>query len=113
MNKVSQRKLRHRRIRAKVVGTAKRPRLNVFRSLNHIYAQLIDDEQGKTLAQASSHELKTQGNKSKIAEEVGNLVATKALKLGISHAVFDRAGYKYHGRIKSLAEAVRAAGVKL
>ena len=113
MNKVSQRKLRHRRVRARIIGTAKRPRLNVFRSLNHIYAQLIDDEQGKTLAQASSSEVTVKGNKSKIAEEVGKLTATKALKLGISHAVFDRGGYKYHGRVKSLAEAVRAAGVKL
>jgi large subunit ribosomal protein L18 len=107
-----QRQLRHGRVRAKISGTTDRPRLSVFRSLNHIYAQLIDDESGKTLVAASSKEVKQKAKKSDLAGMVGKLAAEKALKAGISQAVFDRGGYKYHGRIKSLAEAARAAGLK-
>ena len=109
----AQRKLRHRRVRAKVAGKASKPRLNVFRSNAHIYVQLIDDETGKTLAAASSHEIKSKGKKSDLAAAVGKLAAEKALKAGINEAVFDRGGYQYHGRIKSLAEAAREAGLKI
>lgn len=106
------RKLRQRRVRAKVSGTEAKPRLNVFRSLSHIYVQLIDDESGKTLASASSTELKAKAKKSEIAAQVGKLAAEKAQALGIKKVVFDRAGYQYHGRVKELAEAARAAGLE-
>jgi large subunit ribosomal protein L18 len=109
----AQRKLRHNRVRAKVSGTNQKPRLNVFRSNTHIYAQLIDDETGTTLASASSHEIKSKGKKADLASAVGKLAAQKALKAGIKEAVFDRGGYQYHGRIKNLAEAAREAGLKI
>lgn len=107
-----QRKMRQKRVRAKVIGSQAKPRLNVFRSLSHIYVQLIDDEAGKTLAAASSAEIKTKGKKSEVAAAVGKLAAEKALKLGIKKVVFDRAGYQYHGRVKQLADAARAAGLE-
>ncbi len=102
----------HDRIRQKVEGTANRPRLNVYRSLNHIYAQVIDDSRGVTLASASTvtAKLKAGGNVS-AAAEVGKLVAERAKEAGIVKVVFDRGGYLYHGRIKALAEAARAAGL--
>jgi len=112
MNKRQQRKLRHGRVRAKVSGTAQKPRLNVFRSLSHIYAQLIDDVDGKTLAAASSKELKAGGKKTEMAMEVGKLAAKKALALGIKEVVFDRGGYQYQGRIKQLADGARAGGLE-
>jgi large subunit ribosomal protein L18 len=112
MNKRQQRKLRHNRIRAKVTGTVKAPRMNVFRSLSHIYVQFIDDESGKTLAAASTTELKSKGTKKILAAEVGKLAATKAQAAGIKKVVFDRGGYQYHGRVKELAEAARAAGLE-
>lgn len=111
------RKKRHLRIRKKVFGTAERPRLNVFRSLKHIYAQIIDDERGVTLVSASTlspelrGELKTGGNV-EAAAAVGRLVAQKALERGIKKVVFDRGGYLYHGRVKALAEAAREAGLE-
>ena len=111
-NRRSQRQLRHHRVRAKVMGTSQKPRLNVFRSLSHIYVQLIDDETGRTLAAASSTEVKTKGKKSEVAAMVGKLVAQKALAAGIKKVVFDRGGYQYHGRVKQLAEAARAAGLE-
>src|SRR6185503_9028474 len=111
-DKRAQRKLRHNRVRAKALGTALKPRMNVFRSTTHIYVQLIDDEQGKTLAAASSQELKTKGPKAKIASEVGKLAAKKALAAGIKKVVFDRGGYQYHGRVKELAEGARAGGLE-
>lgn len=111
MNKLKLRKLRQRRIRAKIAGTGKRPRLNVFRSLKATYAQLIDDESGKTLVAASSKEIKTAGKKTEVAASLGKLIAERALEKGITEAVFDRAGFRYHGRIKSLAEAARTAGL--
>ncbi|MEA1872735.1 MAG: 50S ribosomal protein L18 [Chloroflexota bacterium] len=110
------RKLRHKRVRRKVIGTALRPRLCVFRSLNHIYAQLIDDSEGRTLVSMST--LDPQGGKAngmaktKKAEVVGTLLAEKALNRGIDCVVFDRGGYKYHGRVKALAEAAKQAGLK-
>lgn len=112
MNKHQQRKLRQHRVRAKISGTASKPRLNVFRSLKAIYAQLIDDQAGKTLAAASSKEVKSKGKKTDVASEVGKLIADRAKTLGITEVKFDRAGYKYHGRVKRLAEAARLNGLK-
>jgi len=104
----------HSRIRKKVRGTAERPRLAVYRSLNHIYAQVIDDNSGKTLATASttekSLETKTGGNID-AAAKVGQLIAERAQKAGISSVVFDRGGYVYHGRVKALLDATRTAGL--
>ncbi len=111
-NKRAQRKLRHNRVRAKVIGVVTRPRMNVFRSLANIYVQIIDDENGKTLAAASSLDVKTKGAKSKIAAEVGKLAAERAKAAGITSVTFDRGGYQYHGRVKELAEAARAAGLE-
>lgn len=104
----------HSRIRKKVRGTADRPRLAVFRSLNHIYAQVIDDGSGKTLATASTIEkslgLKTGGNID-AAKAVGKAIAERAQKAGVSSVVFDRGGYVYHGRVKALLDATREAGL--
>jgi large subunit ribosomal protein L18 len=111
-NKRAQRKLRHNRVRAKAAGTSAKPRLNVFRSLSQIYVQLIDDENGKTLAQASSIEVKAKGTKTQLAAQVGKLAAERAIAAGIKQVVFDRGGYQYHGRVKELAEAARAAGLE-
>ncbi len=112
MHKAKLRKLRHHRVRAKVFGTAQKPRLNVYRSLTHIYAQLIDDTTGQTLVAASSKDLKQQANKTALAGLVGQLVGQKALKAGITQVVFDRGGYQYHGRVKNLAEGARQEGLK-
>jgi len=103
----------HDRIRAKMQGTPERPRLNVYRSLNHIYVQVIDDTQGATLVSAStvSSKIKTGGNVA-AAKEVGKLVAERAHEKGIKKVVFDRGGYLYHGRIKALADAAREAGLE-
>lgn len=104
----------HTRIRKKVSGTAERPRLAVFRSLNHIYAQVIDDVSGKTLAAASTteKELKgTTGGNIEAAIKVGQAVAARALAAGVSNVVFDRGGYLYHGRVKALLDATREAGL--
>jgi large subunit ribosomal protein L18 len=102
----------HFRIREKMEGTAQRPRLNVYRSLNHIYAQVIDDATGTTLVSASSisSKIKTGGNVA-AAKEIGKLVAEKAQEKGIKKVVFDRGGYLYHGRVKALADAAREAGL--
>src|SRR6202167_3108807 len=101
----------HARIRQKLSGTTERPRLNVYRSLNHIYAQVIDDQKGETLVSASSVKLKTGGNVA-AAKEIGKAVAELAVKQGIKKVVFDRGGYLYHGRIKALADAAREAGLE-
>ena len=101
----------HARIRAKLSGTGERPRLNVYRSLNHIYAQVIDDQKGVTLVSASSVKLKSGGNVA-AAKEIGKAVAEKAVEKGIKKVVFDRGGYLYHGRIKALADAAREAGLE-
>ena len=111
------RQRRHIRVRAKVEGTTSKPRLCVFRSLNHIYAQVIDDSRGHTLASASTlePEIKRVANgstKTAQSELVGALVAKRALSQGINQVAFDRGGYKYHGRVKALAEAARQAGLK-
>ena len=104
----------HNRIRAKLAGTGERPRLNVYRSLNHIYAQVIDDSAGRTLAAASSLEPELKGGKQTKVDEakvVGRLVAERARTAGVAQVVFDRAGYRYHGRVKTLADAAREAGL--
>lgn len=113
--KLERRKKIKMRIRKKVYGTAEKPRMSVFRSNTHIAVQLIDDLNGKTLVSASSR-LKEisqfQGNKTQIAAEVGKLIAQKAIQAGITTVVFDRNGYLYHGRVKSLADAAREGGLK-
>ncbi|MBK7705344.1 MAG: 50S ribosomal protein L18 [Acidobacteria bacterium] len=104
----------HSRIRKKVRGSSERPRLAVYRSLNHIYAQVIDDDNGKTLASASTTEkgmsLKTGGN-IEAAQKVGAAIAERTLAAGVSEVVFDRGGYVYHGRVKALIDATREAGL--
>ena len=108
-----QRRLRiRRRVRKVVSGTATRPRLSVFRSNKEIYAQLVDDVAGKTLAFSTSLKDKAKGNKMEAAASIGKQIAEKAKSAGISEVVFDRGGYLYHGRVKSLAEAAREAGLK-
>ena len=101
----------HFRIREKISGTQERPRLNVYRSLNHIYAQVVDDQTGQTLVSASSIKLKSGGNVA-AAKETGKAVAEKAVAKGIKRVVFDRGGYLYHGRVKALADAAREAGLE-
>ena len=104
---------RHERVREKVRGSKARPRLAVYRSLTHIYGQLIDDDAGKTVAAASSLESKTEKRKkAESAKAVGQALGERAKQAGIGEAVFDRGGYRYHGRVKALADGVRAAGVK-
>ena len=113
-NKVLRRAKIKRRIRKKVFGTSSVPRLSVFRSNKQIYAQIIDDVTGKTLASSGSlkNEEAQKGNKSAQAEMVGKLIAEKAKKSGIDKVVFDRNGYLYHGRVKSLADSARKEGLK-
>jgi large subunit ribosomal protein L18 len=106
----------HKRIRTKMTGTAERPRLNVYRSLNHIYTQVIDDTNGVTIASASTvakkgAEAKAGGNV-EAAKAVGKLIAERAKEKGVTKVVFDRGGYLYHGRIKALADAAREAGLE-
>lgn len=108
---------RHRRVRAKISGTAERPRLNVFRSLGNIYVQVIDDMAGHTLASASTidRELRNQldgKNKTEAAKLVGELVARRAQAAGVKQVVFDRGGYRFHGRVKALADGAREAGLE-
>ncbi len=102
---------RHRRIRAAISGTASRPRLVVFRSLAHIEAQLIDDVTGRTLVMVNDRQLKAKGTKTELATAVGSAVATQAQAKKITQVVFDRGGFKYHGRVKALATAARAGGL--
>lgn len=111
------RQRRHLRVRAKVKGTPGSPRLCVFRSLTHIYAQVIDDTEGRTLAAASTLDAEVKGasdgkNKTSTAGLVGSLVAKRALSQGIKQVAFDRGGFQYHGRVKALAEAARKSGLK-
>lgn len=104
----------HRRIRRKVRGTTERPRLAIYRSLNHIYAQVIDDERGQTLASASTTEKDLRGGTGgnvEAAERIGRTIAERAMAAGVSSVVFDRGGYLYHGRVKALTDAARAAGL--
>lgn len=103
---------RKKRVRAKVFGTAQRPRLCVFKSLKNIYAQVINDKEGKTLAAVSLKEVSAKRNDVKGAKEAGKLIAQKCAKLKIKSVIFDRGGYKYHGKIKALAEGSREGGLK-
>ncbi len=115
MNTVNKRIIKHRRIRAKITGTALRPRMTVFRSNQHIYAQLIDDVSGKTLAQFNDLALDKKektGAKVSLAQKVGEVLGAAIIKKGFKEIVFERGGYKYHGRIKALAEGLRGAGIK-
>lgn len=110
--------LRHRRIRKRVLGTQEKPRLSVFRSLKHIYVQVIDDERGHTLVSASTLDkelrpLQVSSGSIEAAKAVGQLVARRALERGIAEVVFDRGGHAYHGKVKALADAAREAGLKL
>ena len=118
MSKKESRIIRHKRVRRKINGSALRPRLSVYRSLNHIVAQIIDDSEGQTLLSISTldHRVKSKVNGMAKIEKVGlvgTLLAEEALSNGIEHVVFDRGGYKYHGRVKALAEAVRKAGLEI
>lgn len=116
VNKLNQIKIRRRnRVRARIKSVLTKPRLSVFRSNTHFYAQLIDDVNGKTLVSASSLELKDKKktNKTDIAKEVGKNLASKAIKAGVKEAAFDRGSYRYHGRVKAFAEAVREGGLKI
>jgi large subunit ribosomal protein L18 len=108
---------RHKRVRRTVIGTPERPRLNVFRSLEHIYAQVIDDSQGRTVASASTVDADLRGelqslNKTEQAKRVGAALAKRAQAAGVKTVVFDRGGYRYHGRVKALADASREAGLE-
>jgi len=116
-NGKARRIVRHNRLRSKISGTSERPRLAVYRSISHIYAQLIDDVEGSTIASASSleNDLRTQGKnpgKITISKVVGESIGKKAKDKGISEIVFDRGGYKYHGRVKAVADGARDAGLK-
>lgn len=110
-----QRKRRHRRVTARISGTDTKPRLVVFRSNKHMYAQLIDDTKGVTLAAASDASVKaTKGTKPlEVSKEIGKLIATLATEKKITSAVFDRGGYKYHGNVKAIAEGAREGGLKI
>ncbi|NUM25027.1 MAG: 50S ribosomal protein L18 [Candidatus Buchananbacteria bacterium] len=113
-NKSQKRIRRKNRVRAKVSGTATRPRLSVYRSLSHMYAQLIDDVKGVTLAAAKDGDIKdAKATKTEIAGKVGELLAKKALAAGITEAVFDKGSAQYHGRVKAVAEGARKGGLKI
>ena len=113
ISKNTNRRYVHERIRKKILGTSERPRLNVYRSLNHIYVQLVDDMQGSTLVFANSAEgKKGSGGNVAAAKSVGKLIAERAKAKGITKVVFDRGGYIYHGRVKALADAAREAGLQ-
>jgi large subunit ribosomal protein L18 len=114
-SRTAARRKRHTRIRLDLEGSSERPRLAVFRSLNHIYAQVIDDASSRTLASASTLEKELRGTGTTKVEEakvVGRLVAERAKAAGVARVVFDRAGFRYHGRVKSLADAAREAGLE-
>ncbi len=115
--KKEKREKRHKRLRAKIIGSAKQPRLSVFKSNKHTYAQLIDDSKGKTLFSASDLEIKSKENKkdnkkTDLAKKIGQLIAKKGIENKIKKVVFDRGGYKYHGRIKGVAEGAREGGLE-
>jgi len=113
LEKRMHREKRHKRVRRKLAGTAARPRLSVYRSNMHIYAQLIDDDAGETIAAADSRQVGEAENRKDAASKVGALIANKASEAGIEAVVFDRGGNKYHGRIAALAEGAREGGLKL
>lgn len=113
MSKVSQARIRrHRRVRKKITGSASRPRLAVFRSNKHLYAQLIDDLEGRTIVAASTTESELSGNDTDTAAKVGKLVAERAMAKGVTSVVFDRGGYRFHGKVKALADGAREQGLE-
>ena len=117
LSKDAHRRRVHARVRTRLVGTPERPRLNVYRSVAHIYAQVIDDRNGRTIVSASSVDKETKkglkgGGNIASAKAVGKIVAERAKAAGVTQVVFDRGGYKYHGRVKALADAAREAGLK-
>ena len=107
------REKRRKRLRRKIIGTAERPRLSVYRSSVHIYAQLVDDYAGHTLAAADSREVGEAKNRKEAARKVGELIASRAADAGVEQVVFDRGGNRYHGRVAALAEGARSGGLKL
>src|ERR671912_2719691 len=113
LEKRMHREKRHKRVRRKVSGTAERPRLSVYRSNVHIYAQLVDDDAGSTLAAADSREVEETENRKEAARKVGELIASRASGAGVETVVFDRGGNKYHGRVAALAEGARSGGLSL
>ena len=117
LSKDAHRRRIHSRVRTRVIGTAERPRLSVYRSLDHIYAQVIDDRNGRTIASGSSLDKDTKkglkgGGNIASAKAVGKVIADRAKAAGVTQVVFDRGGYKYHGRVKALADAAREAGLQ-
>lgn len=115
--KTEGRENRHKRIRKKLYGTPERPRLSIYRSLNHIYAQIIDDTRGNTIIAASSlngefDSIRAHKGNAEMAKKVGELIAKRAISKGLKRVVFDRGGYLYHGRVKALADAAREAGLE-
>lgn len=112
VHKRAQRVRRHKRVRRKVFGTAERPRLSVYRSNAHIYAQLVDDESGHTLAAADSREVEETENRTAAARSAGELLAGRAQEADIETAIFDRGGNKYHGRVAALADGARSGGLE-
>jgi large subunit ribosomal protein L18 len=117
MSKDAHRRRVHARVRTRLAGTPERPRLNVYRSVAHIYAQMIDDRNGRTIVSASSVDKETKkglkgGGNIASAKAVGKIIAERAKAAGVTQVVFDRGGYKYHGRVKALADAAREAGLK-
>ena len=115
-NKQLHRISRHKRVRAKILGTAQRPRVSVFKSNRHIFAQFIDDTNGKTILSSRitpANKSKLKGNKTEKSSAIGETLAQKAKEIGINEVVFDRGGFKYHGRVKALAESLRKGGIKL
>ncbi len=113
LEKRVQREKRRKRLRRRIYGTAERPRLSVYRSNVHIYAQLVDDDEGNTLAAADSREVGDAENRTEAARKVGELVAQRAKDADLEEVVFDRGGNKYHGRVAALAEGARSGGLKL
>ena len=112
LEKKAKRITRHKRVRAKVLGSESKPRLCVFRSAAHIYAQLINDASGKTILAVNDVELKGKDKKADSAKKIGKLIGEKAIEKKITEVIFDRGGYRYHGRVKALAEGAREAGLK-
>jgi large subunit ribosomal protein L18 len=113
LQKRAHRETRRKRVRRKISGTAERPRLSVYRSNVHIYAQLVDDDKGRTLVAADSREIGESENRKEAARKVGELIAKKASGAGVETVIFDRGGNRYHGRIAALAEGAREGGLKL
>ncbi|MFH1956744.1 MAG: 50S ribosomal protein L18 [Patescibacteria group bacterium] len=106
------RKIRSKRIRSKISGTKECPRLSVFRSNKHIYLQLINDDENKIILQVNDGELKEKSKKTDLSEKIGELMAKKAKKIGVKKVIFDKGGYKYHGRVKAAAEGARKGGLE-